>query len=87
MNVDNMNWMSYLAAFVATGIGLGAWSACAAPSVAHSTGIGINTGVSSCDDACTVGFETELRYMTSFADACDKTFKSTPPTGFTVIIR
>jgi len=76
------------AAILAMGaMGLGVWSAFAAPSVAHSAGIGIDTGVSSKEDGATVGAATELRYMTSSAAAIGRAFTSAPPAGLVFVLR
>ena len=75
-----------LAALAVIGTGLTCWGVFAAPSVAHSSGIGIDTVVSSSTDVRSINFETELRYMTTSAAACGKTFKSTPPTGLSIVI-
>ena len=78
---------SLIAVLAATGIGLICWGVSAAPVVAHSSGIGIDTAVSSSTDVRSSGFDFELRYMTTSAAACEEMFKSTPPVGFSIILR
>ena len=84
MKIANTRRKPPLAALAAIGTGL---TCCAAPVVAHSPGIGIDTVVSSGADVRSTGFDAELRYMTTSAAVCGEKFKSTPPTGFSVIVR